>query len=220
MNTRKVTLSFDDGPHMDHTPAILDVLAHHGIKSSFFAICSKLEDPELLDVVRGAVAQGHWYGSHSYFHKTPMGWMEDFDDAVPEIDLGFQMLGELAVPHRMYRPFGFGGIQDTRLLNPVAVDHLVKNGLSCVLWDFTPTEWKNTQTWVEACAENCADRDWTCLVLRDSEATIAEQLDRLIVKLKGEGYEFVQEFPAHVMPIREGRIEGDLTEFVAAKVTN
>ena len=34
----KVALTFDDGPDPVHTPRVLDVLAEHGVKASFFLI--------------------------------------------------------------------------------------------------------------------------------------------------------------------------------------
>ena len=215
--SKKVTLSFDDGPNPESTHAVLDVLAAHGIKSSFFSICSKLDDPDARAAAARAVEEGHWYGSHSHCHKTPMGWMEDFDQAIAEIDLGFEALGDLATPERMYRPFGFGGVLDTRLLNPVAVQHLLDRGYRCVLWDFTPREWNNADSWVEMCLEYCAQKEWSCLALRDSEQTIGDRIDALVVGLKNNGYEIVQDFPEHVVPIANGEILLDIADYVATR---
>ena len=35
---RKVTLTFDDGPDPEQTPRVLDILAAHGVKSTFFLV--------------------------------------------------------------------------------------------------------------------------------------------------------------------------------------
>lgn len=211
---KRVTLSFDDGPDPRTTPEVLDILAAQGVKSAFFAICSKLDEQGKRIATR-AVGEGHWYGSHSHLHKTPMGWMEDFEDAIPEIDLGFEALGPLAGPERMYRPFGAGGVLDTRLLNPVGVRHLVDSGYQCVLWDFTPREWRNADEWVGMCLAFCEGRPWTCLALRDSEPSIPRHLHALIDNLRTEGYEIVQEIPAHCVPIRDGAIVADLSAYTA-----
>jgi peptidoglycan/xylan/chitin deacetylase (PgdA/CDA1 family) len=37
----RVTLSFDNGPHEDITPRVLDVLARHAVKASFFVVGRK-----------------------------------------------------------------------------------------------------------------------------------------------------------------------------------
>lgn len=59
-------LTFDDGPDPEHTPALLDLLAAHDVKASFFLIGEKVERyPEL---VRRIVAEGHLLGNHSYSH--------------------------------------------------------------------------------------------------------------------------------------------------------
>ena len=37
-----VCLTFDDGPHPQHTPAVLDVLQEHGVPATFFVIGSRV----------------------------------------------------------------------------------------------------------------------------------------------------------------------------------
>lgn len=59
-------LSFDDGPHPQHTPALLDLLARHGAKASFFLIGQQVEQHP--DLVRRIVEAGHTLGNHSYSH--------------------------------------------------------------------------------------------------------------------------------------------------------
>lgn len=59
-------LTFDDGPDPDHTPQLLDLLARHGIRASFFLVGQKIErHPELVERI---VAEGHTLGNHSYSH--------------------------------------------------------------------------------------------------------------------------------------------------------
>jgi peptidoglycan/xylan/chitin deacetylase (PgdA/CDA1 family) len=59
-------LTFDDGPHPQHTPLLLDLLAKHGVKASFFLVGQKIErHPELVERI---VAAGHMLGNHSYSH--------------------------------------------------------------------------------------------------------------------------------------------------------
>jgi peptidoglycan-N-acetylglucosamine deacetylase len=61
-----VYLTFDDGPHPDHTPALLDVLATHGAKGAFFLIGKAVQQhPE---VVHRLLAEGHAIGNHSMTH--------------------------------------------------------------------------------------------------------------------------------------------------------
>lgn len=60
-------LSFDDGPHPQHTPHLLDLLATHGARASFFVVGERAErQPALL---RRIVAEGHLLGNHSWSHN-------------------------------------------------------------------------------------------------------------------------------------------------------
>lgn len=59
-------LSFDDGPHPEFTPPVLDLLAAHGATATFFLIGSRVA--EHPDVMRRIVAEGHALGNHSWSH--------------------------------------------------------------------------------------------------------------------------------------------------------
>jgi peptidoglycan/xylan/chitin deacetylase (PgdA/CDA1 family) len=64
-------LSFDDGPDPAHTPPLLDLLARHNAKASFFLIGKQVEKhPELAARI---VAEGHALGNHSYSHPPAFG---------------------------------------------------------------------------------------------------------------------------------------------------
>jgi len=63
---RTLYLTFDDGPHPKHTPALLDLLARHGARASFFAIGRQAEEHPHL--VRRIVDEGHLLGNHSHSH--------------------------------------------------------------------------------------------------------------------------------------------------------
>ena len=72
----RVALSFDDGPDPEVTPAVLDALAKHGARATFFAIGRLLEaHPELA---RRIAAEGHELGNHSWRHSR---WQNFFGAA-------------------------------------------------------------------------------------------------------------------------------------------
>lgn len=66
-----VALTFDDGPDPVHTPAVLDLLASHGIKATFFVIGEKLE--RHAGLIRRIVADGHGIGAHTWSHREIVG---------------------------------------------------------------------------------------------------------------------------------------------------
>lgn len=64
-----VALTFDDGPHPRLTPRVLDVLADHGARATFFIIGTAAERHPSL--VRRLVDEGHEVGNHTWSH-APM----------------------------------------------------------------------------------------------------------------------------------------------------
>ncbi|MBB3228577.1 peptidoglycan/xylan/chitin deacetylase (PgdA/CDA1 family) [Luteibacter sp. Sphag1AF] len=73
-------LSFDDGPDPVHTEPLLDLLARHDAKASFFLVGKKIEKHP--DIVRRIVADGHMIGNHSYSHWsfTHMNLQKQLDE--------------------------------------------------------------------------------------------------------------------------------------------
>jgi peptidoglycan/xylan/chitin deacetylase (PgdA/CDA1 family) len=70
-DARAVALTFDDGPHPVHTPAVLDVLARAGVQATFFVIGREVDRHP--DVARRIVAEGHTIAGHSYDHEVITG---------------------------------------------------------------------------------------------------------------------------------------------------
>src|SRR5213596_3164690 len=69
-----IAMTFDDGPSPTLTPKLLDLLAAHHIKATFFVIGQNVaEHPE---VVARAVREGHEIGNHSWSHPN-FGRMSD-----------------------------------------------------------------------------------------------------------------------------------------------
>ena len=63
-----LALTFDDGPHPDYTPAVLEVLAKFGARATFFMIGElAARHPE---IVRAAAQAGHAVANHSWSHLS------------------------------------------------------------------------------------------------------------------------------------------------------
>lgn len=62
-----VALTIDDGPDPDVTPAVLDLLARHGVRATFFCIGERVARyPELA---RRIAREGHEIGNHTEHHR-------------------------------------------------------------------------------------------------------------------------------------------------------
>lgn len=70
---KKIYLTFDDGPHPQATPFVLDQLAAYGAKASFFCIGKNVAAEP--DIYQRILAEGHTVGNHTQHHLN--GWKTD-----------------------------------------------------------------------------------------------------------------------------------------------
>lgn len=99
-DSRAVALTFDDGPDMEHTPAILDILAERDAHATFFVVGeSAIRHPELIDRMR---SEGHEIAAHTATHPF-MG-----DSTAEELEREFKAstdaLTSLGIEPAWYRP--------------------------------------------------------------------------------------------------------------------
>lgn len=125
-------LSFDDGPDPEHTPPLLDTLARHGVKASFFLVGEKIEaHPEIVERI---VAEGHMVGNHSYSH-----WSFRNMDITHQLDEVYRTDALLRrfddrPHHRMRPPHGYVG---ARLLM-----HFATQRRSLVYWSYDSLDYQ------------------------------------------------------------------------------
>ena len=62
-----IALTFDDGPNPPYTEKLLEILARHNVKATFFMPAKNLE--RFPDLGKEIMAAGHVIGNHSYSHK-------------------------------------------------------------------------------------------------------------------------------------------------------
>ena len=209
---KKVTLTFDNGPDPDGTTtAVLDLLALHGVKATFFLTGHQLRLPGASDLARRAHMEGHWIGNHTLSHSVPFGESDDRTLPLKEIGQMQELIGTLSHPDRLFRPFGSGGVMDDRLLSKNAIAYLVEGGYSCVLWNSVPRDWDADAAWVDRCIDDVQTHTWTVVVMHDLPTGGMRYLSALLTRLKALSAEIVQVFPSDCVPIVRGRIVSDLS---------
>jgi len=212
-----LTLSFDNGPEPDITPAVLEVLARRDLRATFFVIGKKIAEPGRYALAERARAEGHWIGNHSYTHSLPLGLCTDADSAEREIGRTQDLMGDLAHAQRFFRPSGGGGILDRRLLNRSAVEFLQRGRYTCVLWNSVPRDWEDPDGWVEHALAQCRAQPWTLMVLHDLPTGAMRHLDRFLDAAGAAGGRIRQDFPPACVPIVEGVPLLPLGGYVAAQ---
>ncbi len=211
---KKVTLTFDNGPDPDGTTtAVLDLLALHGVKATFFLTGDQLRLPGASDLARRAHMEGHWIGNHTMSHSVPFGESDDRTLPLKEIGQTQELIGSLSHPDRFFRPFGSGGVLDDRLLSKNAIAYLIEGGYSCVLWNSVPRDWEADAAWVDRCIDDVQMHTWTVVVMHDLPTGGMRYLSTLLTRLEVLRAEIVQVFPSDCVPIVRGRIVSDLSRF-------
>ncbi len=125
-------LTFDDGPHPDHTAPVLDVLARHAAKATFFLIGDQAK--RFPDLVRRIAAEGHTIGNHSQTH--PEFRALPLDRQIAEIEAADDVLrafvGGADIPFRTPRG----------ALPPRLVAHLAARGRPIVYWSYDSLDYR------------------------------------------------------------------------------
>lgn len=84
---KEVYLTFDDGPHPEITPWVLDQLKKHNAKATFFCVGANYE--KYPEIVQRIINEGHTIGNHTYDHK--IGWKSSDKDYLDSIDQFHQL---------------------------------------------------------------------------------------------------------------------------------
>ena len=126
-----VALTFDDGPHPEHTPRLLDLLDKQQIRATFFVLGRQAElYPEL---VLRMIDSGHEIGNHTWSHAEPgqLGTRE----FAQELDETASLIQEIAGQ----RPSLFRPPKGKLTLGKTAA--LLSRRQCIVLWDRDPRDY-------------------------------------------------------------------------------
>lgn len=128
-----VAMTFDDGPHPDHTPALLDLLAARGIRATFYVIGRNAE--RFPQILRRMEAEGHEIGNHTWSHPNLHGHSDaSILDQVDRTNRAvFEAVGR--PPVTMRPPFG----------NLYARQRLMlfeARSMPTIIWSVDPLDWQ------------------------------------------------------------------------------
>ena len=122
---KEIAISFDDGPAVNHTVEILQLLQKENIKATFFCIGNRIAGNE--NIVEQIKSGGHIIGNHSYSHHF---WFDMFSSDKMLNDLK-QMDDELerviSVKPKLFRP-PYG------VTNPNLKKAIISGGYTAVGW--------------------------------------------------------------------------------------
>lgn len=135
----QVALTFDDGPS-ESTPAVLEALARHGARATFFQVGSNAR--RLPDIARRVAAEGHEIGNHTETHpafylRTP----GQVDQEITRCQESLEQVHGL-VPRLFRPPYGarwFGMFPALR-----------RHHMTSVMWSVSSHDWERPAEWIAA----------------------------------------------------------------------
>lgn len=177
-----IAITFDDGPHPQNTPRLLDMLKDRGVKATFFVVGNMVRyNPQLL---RRMVAEGHEIGNHTVTHGT-LSRMNDSGLRKELTEAHQQILAATGVPPRCMRPPGGAIKADQKQLM------LREFGYPTILWSCDPKDWQRPG--VDVVTQRLIDGAYPggILLVHDLHKPTVDAMPRTLDHLLGQGYTFV-----------------------------
>jgi peptidoglycan/xylan/chitin deacetylase (PgdA/CDA1 family) len=187
--SRRICLTFDDGPDIYTTRPILAILEAYGVKATFFLIGDRAA--RYPDLVKEIAAAGHVIGVHGYDHKVLASL------AATEVrrDLKRAQDALAALTGRkpwLYRP-------PSGMLDRTQVDEADRLGLTTLMWTNIGGADLGARTAAEVVSRITESaRDGGVILLHEGIQRTVESLPALIEALARLGFGFQNVSPASV----------------------
>jgi peptidoglycan-N-acetylglucosamine deacetylase len=214
---RRLTLTFDNGPDPETTPRVLACLAARRLTATFFPVGRQLGNPGGRSTLEAVAQAGHHIGNHSMTHTIPLGEDPGPEAVEREIAQMQELIGDLAGPELLFRPFGGGGRLGRHLFSADAVAYLRDRKYTVVLWNSVPRDWEDPGGWEARALRNVEDQAWTVLVLHDVVPAAMDYLPSFLDTVTSRGVEIVPDLPDDCTPMRKGVLCGDLAPLTAGQ---
>ncbi len=187
--SKQIALTFDDGPNDPHTLKLLDILARHGVRATFFLIGQYVR--RRPDITAEIATRGHVIGNHTFSH--PLLIFQSNARIREEIMRCRSAIRDAAGEHsNLFRP-PWGGRR------PGLFQTVRQLGLEPILWNVTGYDWKAPSA--EFIERKTARRirggdvvllhDGGHLAFGTDRSKTVAAVSQLIARYKSDGYEFV-----------------------------
>src|SRR5438270_2789719 len=177
-----IAMTFDDGPSAKLTPKLLDLLAAHHIKATFFLIGQNVaENPE---IVAREAREGHEVANHSWSHPNlakmsddgVRGQLRRTDDAIRSA------IGNR--PTLMRPPYGSLSVRQKKWINQ-------EFGYKIVLWDVDPLDWRRPGANVVCNRIVKNTRAGSIILAHDIHPGTIDAMPCVLNQLEAKGFKFV-----------------------------
>ncbi|UUX34618.1 polysaccharide deacetylase family protein [Fundicoccus culcitae] len=177
--SKRVALTFDDGPNEAYTLQVLDILDHYDVVGTFFVMGAYVD--EYPQVANEIVKRGHVIGNHTYNHFD-LGTLSDAQ-VMEQINWTQDSIKEAtgATPELLRFPFGKGGPHILSLTED----------LDSILWTIDTLDWKTHDAELIHQETLANLQPQSIILMHDTHQATPDALKTLIPILLDMGYTFV-----------------------------
>lgn len=170
-NEKAIYLSFDDGPHPQITPFVLDELSKYNASATFFCIGKNVvANPAIYQRI---LAEGHAVGNHTFNHLN--GWKTSKEEYVANV-----LKAHKIIKSNLFRP-PYGKILPSQYKALLQKDEPFK----IIMWSVLSGDFDTAIT-AEQCCKNVVNnaKSGSVIVFHDSEKANERMKYALPVVLK------------------------------------
>ena len=177
-----IAMTFDDGPHPQNTPRLLDMLRDRNIKATFYVIGRNVD--LYPSITRRIVAEGHEIGNHTYTHGNLTKMSKD--GVVSELTRCRNSIAKATgvQPRTMRPPYG-------ALLQAQRSWIREEIGYPTILWSVDPRDWQRPGPSVVTSRILSATTPGGIVLAHDLHAPTVDAMPATLDGLLRKGYKFV-----------------------------
>ncbi len=187
LEPKEVVLTFDDGPQVNTTRAILDALASHCTKAIFFSIGKMAVG--LPEIIRDVAKGGHTIGTHTWSHADLAAKAKkNPKDAIDEIERGVSAVRRaVGVPIAPFFRFPF--LKDS----PELITHLGSRNIAIFSMDADSFDFKfrDPEKIIKTVMDKLEKKGKGIVLMHDINPFTAKAVPKLLDELKAKGYRIV-----------------------------
>lgn len=177
-----IAMTFDDGPHPQNTPRLLDMLRERNIKATFYVVGRNVD--MYPDIIRRMAAEGHEIGNHTWTHRNLTGLSKD--SIRSEMDRTRDVIvSACGVKPRTMRP-PYGALRESQR----AWIHK-EYGYPTIMWNVDPKDWMRPGVSVVTSRILDGTRNGSIVLAHDLHKPTVDAMPETLDGLLERGFQFV-----------------------------
>lgn len=179
---KEIAFSFDDGPAVNYTPAILEILNKENVKATFFCIGNRIAGNE--KILQQIHQDGHIIGNHSFSHHFwfDMYSAKKIQDDLKQMDAAMEKV--MGFKPKLFRP-PYG------VTNPNLKKAIIKGGYTPVGWNVRSLDTVMKDEKILLDKINASIEPGAVFLFHDTCAITLNVLPQFIKEVKKRGYNIV-----------------------------